>query len=448
MQLKLAVPVVAGAVLLAIGAMSWSATGQSKPAIAAADLQVREMCTAPEEVEFVPDEVVVRFDDTLDAATRTALISAAGGVWKETGWGGRFDVLRVAAGQVAAAIAKLTQLPGVVYAEPNNLFYAYGTPNDTFFFPYQWNFYDYGMLSNGVPSNNGVQMVTATNTSTGSGIKVAIVDTGVAYETYGSFVQAPDLAGQSFVSPKNFVSGTTHANDDNGHGTHVCGTIAQRTNNNTGCAGIAYNCTVIPVKVLDSSGSGTLTNVANGINYAADSGAKVINLSLGASSGSSTLQAAVDYAWSKGCVLCAATGNSGGNSIGYPARYTNCMAVGATRFDGGRASYSQWGTGIDVVAPGGYTALDQNHDGYGDGILQQTFAPPNYGSFAYYFFQGTSMATPHATAVAALVFASHPGYTNAQVRTAIESTCKDLGTAGYDTKFGWGLINAARAVTY
>ena len=447
MRRKLACAVAVGAVAIGVVAFTFEAIGQGRGSPAESAPQYVPMFTAPDHEEYVPDEVVVKFADTMDAATRTGMIMAVGGEWKETGWGGHFDVVRVPAGDVTRVVDLLTAMPGVEFAEPNYLYYAFATANDTYHVPYQWNMFNYGELSNGVPSNNGIQAHGAWDTTTGANTIVAIIDTGVAYETFGSFVQAPDLAGQTFVSPKNFINNTTHANDDNGHGTHVCGTIAQRTNNNMGCAGVAYNAAVMPVKVLNSAGSGTLTAIANGINYAADNGANVINMSLGGSSGSQALQAAVDYAWSHGVVLCAATGNSGGSSISYPARYTNCIAVGATRFDGNRASYSQWGTGIDVVAPGGYVNLDQNGDGYGDGILQQTFSgsPTNFG---YYFFQGTSMATPHVAAVAALVKSKHPSYTNAQVRSAIESTCKDLGSPGYDTKFGFGLVNAAAAINY
>ncbi|MEW6745658.1 MAG: S8 family peptidase [Planctomycetota bacterium] len=433
-------------VSVAIVLLVFSATASGQQAAPQVP-QVMPMLETPDEVAFVPDQVIVKFEEWLDQATRMLIIQAVGARWQESGYGGFFELLQVVPGRVLDVVNALSGIPGVVYAEPNYLAYATATPNDPFFSPYQWNFYDYGVLSNGYPSNYGIQAQTAWNTTSGANTTVAICDTGVAYENYGSFYQAPDLAGQTFVSPYNFINNTTHANDDNGHGTHVCGTVAQRTDNGMGVAGVAYSCRIMPVKVLNSAGSGTHAQVANGINYAANNGANVINLSLASSSGSSTLENAVNYAWGQGCVLCAATGNSGRKVVYYPARYTNCVAVGATRFDGVRPRYSQYGTGIDVVAPGGDTSRDQNHDGYGDGILQQTFSG-GYGNFAYYFFQGTSMATPHVSAVAALVKSYHPGYTNAEVRAAIESTTKDLGKNGYDTTYGWGLVNAAAALTY
>jgi serine protease len=409
---------------------------------------VRPPFVPPADAEqFAPDRVVVKFAGEITPQQIDEALAPAGVRWLRRGLDDAFDVLQVEAGTVAEWVARLSTMPGVEYAEPDYVAWASHIPNDPYYAPYQWNFFDWGRLSNGVKSNFGVQGETAWDTTTGSGVIVAIVDTGVAYENFGSFVIAPDLSGQTFVTPKDFVNGDLHANDDNGHGTHVCGTIMQVTDNSTGVAGLANTCKVMPVKVLNSSGSGSYTNISDGIRWAADNGAFVINLSLGGSSGSTTLKNAVDYAWNKGCVLCAATGNSGAGQISYPARYANCIAVGATRFDGKKCGYSQFGTGIDVVAPGGDMNVDQNGDGYGDGILQQTFQG-SVSSFAYYFFTGTSMATPHVSAIAALVKSNKSAYTNTDVRNAIETTTKDLGTKGYDTKFGWGLVSAKDALTY
>jgi serine protease len=404
---------------------------------------------------------VVQFKHTYAPSQLKSAVEAAGLRHLATGYGGHFEVIGVPIGTVDAFVAWFNRQEIVAYAEPDGIAYTTAIasggkgsapapmliPNDPFFSPYQWNFFDQGMTSGAAVSNFGVNGVTAWNTSNGANVTVAIVDTGIAYETFGSFTQAPDLAGATFVSPYNFVANTTHANDDNGHGTHCAGTVRQSTNNGVGVAGLAYGARLMPVKVLGSNGSGSFTAIANGIRWAADNGADVISLSLGGSTGTSTLSSAVTYAWNAGCVLCAATGNTGRSGVSYPARYTQCIAVGATRFDGARAGYSTYGTGIDVVAPGGDTTVDQNGDGYVDGILQQTFATGTPNTFSYYFFQGTSMATPHVAAIAAMVIANRPAYTNTQVRSAIESSCRDLGTAGYDTRFGNGLVNAAAALT-
>jgi serine protease len=392
------------------------------------------------------DRVLVSFDIKVDHRQLDAALRGVGARWRESGQHGGFEVIEVPEGTVDAWVAFLRRQDAVVSAEPDHVAYTCEEPNDTFFKPYQWNLYDQGVLSNGVPSNFGVRAMSAWNTTKGGNITVAIVDTGVAYEKYSRFEKAPDLAGATIVSPYNFVAKTTHANDDNGHGTHVCGTVRQSTGNNLGCAGIASQCRIMPVKVLNSAGSGSYSAIADGIIWAADHGADVINLSLGGASGSAVLQSAVDYAWSKGVVICAAAGNSGAATVGYPAKYVNCIAIGATRFDGKRCAYSQYGADLDVVAPGGDTSVDQNGDGYGDGILQQTFSGSTK-NFGYYFFQGTSMATPHVAAIAALVKANKPAYTAAQVRNAIQGSCLDLGAGGFDAEYGWGLVNAADALT-
>ena len=411
-------------------------------------VEIRQPFVPPADApEFVADHVIVKFERELAPVAIDAMFGPLGARWLSAGVDHAFDLLQVPAGTVHDWVALLSKLPIVDYAEPDYIAWMTSTPNDPYFFPYQWNFYDYGTLSNGYPSNFGVQGMTAWNTTTGSGAVVAICDTGVAYENFGIYSQAPDLAGATFVSPNDYVNNDSHPNDDNGHGTHVCGTVRQATDNGTGVAGLAYDCQIMPVKVLGSNGSGAYWAIANGIRWAADNGANVINLSLSGSTGSTTLKSAVDYAWGKDVVICAASGNGGRNTVAYPARYANCIAIGATRFDGARCNYSQYGIDLDVVAPGGDGNQDQNHDGFGDLIVQQTFSG-SPGNFGYYGFSGTSMATPHVAAVAALVKANQNGYTNAQVRAAIETTCKDLYKAGWDNKSGWGLVNAAAAIQY
>lgn len=394
---------------------------------------------------FTPDRVIVRFRGAVDDDTVQQFAKAAGVELVDRGLMGTFHVFRCPAELVDTMVLWFAEQPGVDYAERDALAHTTTAPSDTYW-SLQWSFFNSGAPSGTSVSNFGVRAEAAwTNGATGSGIVVAVVDSGVAYENFGAFAQAPDLVGRTFVTPYDAVTGDGHANDENSHGTHVCGTIGQATNNSLGCAGIARDCTIMPVRVLNASGSGSHAWIANGITHAVNNGAQVINMSLGGGTGSTTLQNAVVNAANAGRTLCAATGNTGRQGVNYPAAYSQCIAVGATRFDGARSRYSTYGTGIDVVAPGGDTAVDQNGDGYADGILQQTFASGAPTSFGYYFFQGTSMATPHVSAIAALVRQKHPTWTAAQVRSAIESTCRDLGTAGYDTKYGNGLVDAHAA---
>ncbi|MFQ5856991.1 MAG: S8 family serine peptidase [Anaerolineae bacterium] len=340
-------------------------------------------------------------------------------------------------GQEPLALAQeLLQHPAVASAEPNYYRYAHFNPNDTYF-SYQWHF-------------PAIQIQQAWDQSTGTGATVAVLDTGVAYETYGTYRQAPDLAGTTFVPGYDFVNNDQHPNDDNSHGTHVAGTIAQTTNNNMGVTGVAFAAKMMSVKVLDANGSGSAWDLAQGIRWATDHGADVINMSLGSSSSSSVEQDAVQYAYGQGVTLVASAGNSGTSSVGYPAAYDEVISVGAVRYDETLASYSDHGPALDVVAPGGDTSVDQNRDGYGDGILQQTFNPStrDVTDFRFYFFQGTSMASPHVAGASALLIAKGVATTPDEVRAALESTAKDLGSPGRDNTYGHGLIQVADALAW
>ena len=359
-----------------------------------------------------------------------------------------FRIVKLAGGKSVREAEREFEARGdVEYAEPNYIAHAFLTPNDPYY-SLQWH------LNNAV--YGGIHTEPAWDLSRGTGVSVAVIDTGVAYENYRNpvngkrYYRAPDLASTCFSPGYDYVEKDTHPNDDNSHGTHVAGTVGQSTNNSTGVAGVAFESCLMPVKVLDRNGSGTYANVAAGIRFAADNGAKVINLSLGGSAPSQTLLDAVAYAYGKGVTVIAAAGNDGINVISYPAAYDNyVIAVGATRYDETRASYSNYGVSLDLVAPGGDLTVDQNSDGYGDGVLQNTFNPntKSRSDFGYWFFQGTSMATPHVAGVAALVISKGViGPDN--VRAALENTAEDLGTAGRDNTYGWGLVDASAAVKW
>ncbi len=329
----------------------------------------------------------------------------------------------------------------VEYAELNYYARLAFVPDDTFY-SYQWNLND--------PNAGGIGMQAAWDIQRGDpNVIVAIVDTGVAYEDFDIYRQAPDLAGTLFVPGYDFVNDDSHPNDDQGHGTHVAGTIAQSTNNNMGVAGVAFGCSIMPVKVLDQDGTGDYFTIASGILFAVANGARVINLSLGGTQPSRTLRSAVKTAYERGVTVVCAAGNGflEGNAASYPAAEQDyCIAVGAIRYDRTRAPYSNTGSYISLVAPGGDLQLDQNNDRYADGILQQTFvSAPN--TFAYWFFQGTSMAAPHVSGVAALL-ASRGVTQPDKIREAIKLTAVDLGTPGWDEEYGWGLVDAFAALEY
>ncbi|MFH1111982.1 MAG: S8 family peptidase [Patescibacteria group bacterium] len=359
--------------------------------------------------EYVQDEIIVKFKGDAEP----------------------FRVIKVPEGKVGEKIKEHLARKDIVYAEPNYIAYALIVPDDPYY-KYQWH------LDNSV--NGGIQMEEAWDISAGAGVTVAVVDTGIRKGT--------DLANTCFVPGWDYVNNDSDPIDDNGHGTHVAGTIAQSTNNALGAAGVAFNSCLMPVKVLNSGGSGTYAQVADGIRYAADEGVKVINLSLGGSSDSSTLKDAVAYAYQKGVTVIAAAGNDSSAILSYPAAYNDyVIAVGATRYDETLAYYSNYGPSLDLVAPGGDLNVDQNKDGYVDGVLQQTFQKTGTRiSWGYYFFQGTSMAAPHVSGVSALLIAKGNATTPDQIRTALQTTAEDKGTTGRDDIYGYGLVDAYAAL--
>ena len=309
-------------------------------------------------------------------------------------------------------------------------------PNDACF-RYQWHMRQLGMPE-------------AWKRGNGKGVVVAVIDTGVT--------KVADLADTKFVPGYNFVANNDNAADDHGHGTHVAGTIAQSTNNKLGVAGVAYGASIMPIKVLSARGSGSVAGIAQGIRWAADHGANVINMSLGGPTRLGSLGAAVKYARDKGVVIVAAAGNDGHGRVGYPAAYPGVIAVAATQFDESTTFYSNWGKEIDVAAPGGNTRVDQNGDGKPDGVLQHTIVPGQTSKTDYLWFMGTSMASPHAAGVAALIMGAGVRKPDAVEEILLGTARKPKvnqtnavaagGEAGVriDDHYGAGIVDAAAAL--
>jgi len=362
---------------------------------------------------------------------------------------------------IREALSYYESRPDVLYAEPVATRRVFWTPNDPLFHR-QWHF-----------DASHINMPAAWNKEKGSSTAiVAIVDTGIAYEEYpipeyeadevvsddNYYHMAPDFTASQFVAGYDVVHDDGHPNDQYGHGTHVAGTVAQATNNGIGTAGMAPSCKLMPVQVMNYTGSGYDFWIAEGITWAADHGADVINLSLGGPPGQSSEieHEAIIYAHNKGVVIVASAGNRRVGILSYPAAFEECIAVAATDYRDLRAVYSQYGTGLDISAPGGDVYEDRNSDGYPDGVLQctykrvynaQTGVVARVDEFAYHFWQGTSMAAPHVSGLAALLI-SH-GITGVDnVKNAIYTTARDLGTSGYDKVYGWGMIDPVEALDY
>jgi len=379
---------------------------------------------------YDPGTVTVKFRDSVGRARIDEVAASLGGkVTYVSEFTRGLRVISIPAGRdVGQMVNSYRRRADVQYAEPTYLDYPAMTPNDPMY-SQQWNF----------PL---IHVPRAWNKVGGgsSSIVVCVLDTGVAFEDYSGFLVAPDLDGATFVSPKDAVDGDTHPNDEVGHGTHVTGTIAQRTNNALGVAGVAFNVSIMPVRSLGPDG-GSHPQMSDGVHWATDHGAKIINYSAGGSD-SRTKHNAVIYAYDNGVLFIAAYGNDGAENppTGYPGQYPECLGVGAVDRNKALAYYSNWGDGVDVVAPGGDTS-----GGEANGIIQNTFeASPT--DFGYFGWMGTSMATPHVSGLAALIWSQNNFHTRQGVFDRLTSTCEDLGDPGYDTTFGWGLIQAGHAV--
>ena len=419
-----------------------------------------------------PGEIVVGYTHGTSADRQDAIATAAGTTAGEQ-VSARTQVVTVEAGESTAdAIKRLKGQRGVRYAVPNLIAHAsYAgdwVPNDlgrltTGTYPgwqrSQWNF----MRNFGVAAIDAWNHVKAVGKPGGLGVKVAVIDSGVAYMNWGRFKRSPDFAGTKFAYGRDFIHNNGYALDRNGHGTHVAGTIAEATNNRRYMTGLAWGATILPLRVLDGDGNGDSADIARAIRYAADKGAAVANLSIEFDPGTTAGQIpeiieAIDYATAKGTLVVSAAGNDADSSVTYPARYAPVLAVGATTEHRCLADYSNYGDGLDIVAPGGGPDADISGDPNckpfgrsGRDIVQLGLSRGASGAAAvpYRFIldaeDGTSMATPHVSAAAALVVASGVIGTRP---TPAQLTARLLATADPTTDsnhYGAGLLDAGRA---
>ena len=322
------------------------------------------------------------------------------------------------------AYERLSREPGVKDVAFNYRYEAHGSPDDPLF-ESQWNL-------------ARINTTDAWDRGYGTGVTVAVLDSGVG--TGGE-----DLTCHEFVDPYNAITdegGLLSVADDNGHGTHVTGTIAQCTNNGIGVAGVAPGSTIMPVKVMDDEAQATTQTLYRGIIWAIDHDADVINLSLGMDCldpwpvcADPVIDYLADRALEAGIVVVASSGNDGSPYVSSPANHPSTVAVGGAKISDERAGYSAYGASLDVMAPGGSRYA---------GIWQETFDA--YGVWDYYEWNGTSMAAPHVTGVVSLMRSVNPGAGPDHVRDVLAATAEDLGEAGWDEETGYGMVDAAAAV--
>lgn len=367
---------------------------------------------------------------------------------------------------VPGTIAKLRKRDDVRYAVPNAIAHAAELtrflPNDpgrvakaAGWRATQW--YLDGPFSINAPA--GWANLIAARAPGARGVKIAILDSGVAYRAAPPRPASPELPRTRFLQGYDFIDNDPVATDEFGHGTMVAAIVGAETNNARGMAGVAYNARILPVRVLDSEGNGDATAIARGVRFAVKRGAQVINLSLEfppeyTARDIPQLLDALAFARKRGVTVVVASGNGGLASVPYPGRASTVIAVGATTEHGCVADYSNGGPGLNLVAPGGGSDGEFADVGCdpagpsGRGITQLTFVGQNGFSLGYASRDGTSMASPQVTAAAAAVIASGvigrmP--TPAAVQRRLEKTARDLGPKGYDTRYGYGLVDLAAA---
>src|SRR5882724_3110140 len=364
-----------------------------------------------QERDFVPGRILVKPRPHLTDEEFSRRIDAHGAVHRGTLARANIRVLAVAAERIVPVLTAMQNDPDIEFAERDYLTHACTMPND----PYVVAGNEWHLAK--------IQALQAWNFTAGaSNVVIAILDSGIN----GAH---PDLAGR-FLPGYDFVNGDTDTTDDYGHGTAVAGTVVAAGNNGLGVAGVAYGCTVLPVKVMDAWGSESHSTIAQGIEYAVQQGARIINLSLGGDWSSMTLQNAINYAWSNNVIIVAAAGNTGGTAPQYPGACEHVLAVSASEPDDSRCWFSSYGTYVTLFAPG-------------DNIwtTQRDLNNP-YGAWS-----GTSFSSPVVAGVAALVLSLNPPLSNSQVVDLLRGTSDDLGPLGPDPSFAYGRVNALRAVS-
>ena len=397
----------------------------------------RATLPAPSGRRFAEDRVLVKFRPGLAARSVRPLLEAYGSATIASVPGVALRVVAVPKGVTATEfLSSLNRNPDVAVARPDPITRIAVRPNDKYFGD-QYALSNSGQVLDDLPESPQGKAGADINATGGwdqtkgdSGVIIAVLDTGVE-------LTHPDIKNKIVSPGKDFVNGDNDASDDHWHGTHVAGIAAAETNNELGIAGVAWDCAVLPGKIIDASGEGDYGALILAIYWAVDQGAKVINLSLGGEERDDDLLAALKDAYERNVVIVAAAGNEGGPVL-YPAAYDRyCLAVAATDYNDNRADFSNMGPEIDVAAPGiDVLSLYPTWD-----------TPAGFAPYAY--ANGTSMATPHVAGLAALLKSLKPWLTAGEVMNIIRYSADDVNADGFpgrDDQIGFGRINAERAL--
>jgi subtilisin family serine protease len=364
---------------------------------------------ADSDYQFVPGQLVIKTKAAVADTQLARKLNRHGAAQRKKLQNSDIRIISVAENQVESLLASLRNDPEIEFAERDYIARTTYVPNDPM------------VLSGTTWHLARVQALEAWDITLGNrNVIVAVLDSGAAPHA--------DLAGQ-LLTGRDFVNGDFDPNDDLGHGTAVTGTIIAAGNNAFGVAGVAFGCRVLPVKVVDASGYASYSTIAQGIKYAVDQGARVINLSIAGNAPSILLQDAVNYAWSNNVVIVASAGNNGNAMLQYPAACKNVIAVTALARNDSLASFSSFGSHVTLAAPG-------------ESIWTTQFG----GNTPFTAWGGTSFASPIVAGVAALIIAENPSLPNSRVVSILVENADDLGTAGRDAQFGFGRVNAFRAV--
>jgi subtilisin family serine protease len=356
---------------------------------------------------YVPGRLLVGHREGVDPAVQDRILKLHGAALRRHIPQLAVSVLDVPERSSEATIASLQRTGLFTYVERDYYAHTAAVPNDPSYGS-QWY----------LPRIHSPQ---AWGITTGAAsVVIAVIDSGVD-STH------PDLASK-LVAGWNFVGNNADTSDVLGHGTAVAGTVAAASNNNIGVAGVSWDSRIMPLLVVDQNDFATYSDMAAAMQYAADHGVRIINISVGGTNMSYTLQNAVDYAWNKGAVIFAAAMNASGSAPYYPAGCNHVVSVSATDTADHLASFSDYGNWITLSAPGTSILTTMNHGGYG-------------------YWSGTSFSAPITAGVAALCLAVNPALTNASLVSILKQTADDLGDPGYDTSFGWGRLNAYNAVS-